>query len=303
MWRLTLMDILIGTSLVAAFLAGIAALLAPCCITVLLPAYFGSIFRTRRKVFLMTFIFFLGVLTVFIPLGLGFAALGSFFSRYHRIIFTLAGIFFLALGALILSGKKFAMPFTVHPKLKGHNAVSVFVLGIFSGIATTCCAPVLAGVLALSVLPGSILWGMAYTLAYVLGMVSPLFIFALMLDSSTLVQRLMHATQPSPIRVFGRVIEIGIAELVAGITFFIVGALTMMWAFMNETTSHSDFQVDVNIAFAQFQQWLGGVIGFMPGFIWVLIVIGVIAFIVRTAMRQLTQEDSSPSQNCHENTK
>jgi len=297
------MDILIGTSLVAAFLAGIAALLAPCCITVLLPAYFGSIFRTRRKVFLMTFIFFLGVLTVFIPLGLGFSALGQFFSRYHRIIFTLAGIFFLALGTLILSGKKIAMPFTVHPKLKGHNAASVFVLGIFSGIATTCCAPVLAGVLALSVLPGSVIWGLAYTLAYVLGMVSPLFVFALMIDSSKLVQRLMEATQPSALRIFGRTIAIGIAELVAGVTFLIVGVLTVVWAFMNETARHSDLQVDINITLAKFQQWLGGNIGAVPWFVWVLLVLGIVAFIVRIAARQFAQENSLPTSHCHEENK
>ncbi|KKT96799.1 MAG: Cytochrome c biogenesis protein transmembrane region, partial [Parcubacteria group bacterium GW2011_GWA2_45_15] len=30
------MDVLVGTSLVAAFVAGVAALFAPCCITVLL---------------------------------------------------------------------------------------------------------------------------------------------------------------------------------------------------------------------------------------------------------------------------
>ena len=56
------MELLISTSLIAAFVAGIAALFAPCCVTVLLPSYFGSIFETRRKVFLMTFIFFLGIL-------------------------------------------------------------------------------------------------------------------------------------------------------------------------------------------------------------------------------------------------
>src|SRR3989344_2347675 len=70
-------------SLITAFIAGIAALFAPCCITVLLPSYLGSIFREKRKVFLMTFVFFLGLLAVFLPLGMGAAGLGKLFSRYH----------------------------------------------------------------------------------------------------------------------------------------------------------------------------------------------------------------------------
>ncbi|KKT78169.1 MAG: Cytochrome c biogenesis protein transmembrane region, partial [Candidatus Giovannonibacteria bacterium GW2011_GWC2_44_8] len=77
------METLIIASLITAFIAGIAALFAPCCITVLLPSYLGSIFREKRKVFLMTFVFFLGLLAVFLPLGMGAAGLGKLFSRYH----------------------------------------------------------------------------------------------------------------------------------------------------------------------------------------------------------------------------
>ena len=77
---------------------------------------------------------------------------------------------------MLLLGRHFSLPFQVNPTLKNHHPFSVFTLGIFSGIATTCCAPVLAGVLALSVLPGSVFWGMMYTLSYVLGMVAPCFL-------------------------------------------------------------------------------------------------------------------------------
>src|SRR3989338_2674094 len=172
------MELLLSASIIAAFIAGVAALFAPCCITVLLPSYFASIFRERRKVFLMTFIFFLGIIAVFLPIGLGAAALGKFFSRYHNVIFGVGGSFLTVLGAVILTGKHLALPWQVHPALKKHNAVSVFTLGVFSGIATTCCAPVLAGVLVLSALPGSIFWGSVYTLSYVFGMVAPLFLIS-----------------------------------------------------------------------------------------------------------------------------
>ena len=153
-----------------------AALFAPCCITVLLPSYLASIFRQKTKVFFMTFVFFLGVFLVFLPLGLGFGAIGRLFTQLHDWIYFFGGIFLMGLGASILLGWHFMMPFHVSPKFKNHNIPSIFALGVFSGLATTCCAPVLAGVLALSVLPGSIFWGAMYSFVYVLGMVLPLFV-------------------------------------------------------------------------------------------------------------------------------
>src|SRR3989344_375479 len=183
-------EILIVASLIAAFIAGIAALFAPCCITVLLPAYLGSIFRQKRTVMLMTFVFFIGLLVVFLPLGLGMAWLGTLFSQNHDLIFSIGGIFLLILGASILLGYHFSLPHTIHSKVKVKGAFSVFILGIFSGVATLCCAPVLAGVLALSILPGSIFFGGLYALVYVLGMVAPLFLIAFFLDKSDFSQKL-----------------------------------------------------------------------------------------------------------------
>ena len=49
-------SILLQTSLIAAFVAGIVALFAPCCISFLLPAYLGNVFKEKEKVVLMTLI-------------------------------------------------------------------------------------------------------------------------------------------------------------------------------------------------------------------------------------------------------
>ena len=179
------METLVGTSLIAAFVAGIAALFAPCCITVLLPSYLGNIFKEKYKIFFMTFVFFLGVLTVFLPIGLGASFLAQAFSKYHNVIFTVGGIFLVMLGITMLLGKKFTAPTSVRDGMKRHVS-SIYVLGIFSAIATTCCAPVLAGVLTLGVASGTIVWGALYTLAYVVGMTLPLFIIAAFLDKANL---------------------------------------------------------------------------------------------------------------------
>src|SRR3989344_2456409 len=183
------MELVAAASLVTAFIAGMAALFAPCCIGVLLPAYLASVFRTKTKIFLMTFVYFLGILTIFLPLGLGAAALSSFFTDNHRLFFTLGGAFMLLLGIALLLGKSFMLPIHVHPKLEKHDFGSIYVLGLFSGVATTCCAPVLAGVIALSALPGSLWLGGLYALTFVVGMVVPLFIVAVLADKSNVIKR------------------------------------------------------------------------------------------------------------------
>src|SRR3989344_2342206 len=189
------MEILVGTSLVAAFVAGVAALFAPCCITVLLPSYLGSVFREKYKIFFMTFIFFLGVATVFLPI---------------------------VLGLMMLLGKKFATPTSVRDGMKRHVS-SVYVLGIFSAIATTCCAPVLAGVLTLSVASGTMVWGALYTLAYVVGMTLPLFIIAAFLDKANLTERFTNAKKTVAMRIGSFSWRITVSELISGLIFLLMG--------------------------------------------------------------------------------
>src|SRR3989304_4818309 len=160
------MDLLVSASFIASFFAGVAALFAPCCITVLLPTYLGSVFKQKSTVFLIPFIYFLGLLTIFLPIGLGVSFLSSLFREYHNTIFWLGGIFLTMLGIFLVLGRQFSFPFSLHPELKRYDLGSVYVLGVFSAIATTCCAPVLAGVVAFSALPGSVLLGGLYSLAY-----------------------------------------------------------------------------------------------------------------------------------------
>lgn len=45
------MELFFTASLLAAFIAGIAALFAPCYISALLPSYFASIFREKKEDF------------------------------------------------------------------------------------------------------------------------------------------------------------------------------------------------------------------------------------------------------------
>ncbi len=290
------MELLLGASIIAAFIAGVAALFAPCCITVLLPAYFASIFRERYKVFLMTFVFFLGILAVFLPIGLGAAALGQFFSQYHNAIFGIGGAFLVALGLILLTGKHFSLPFRVNPSLKKHNAFSVFVLGAFSGVATVCCAPVLAGVLALAALPGSVVWGGIYTLSYVFGMVAPLFFLSLVMDKTGVTQKLSNTFQRRvEYSVGSKKFNIAVSEAISGAVFLVMGALILYLALTNRLFVHSEYQLNINIFLAKTLNSASSFVKVVPEYVWAILLVGAVAFIVKMAVNQFRREAGVPS--------
>ncbi len=280
------MELLVSASFIAAFVAGVAALFAPCCVTVLLPTYLASVFSQRLAVFLMTFVYFLGLLTVFLPIGLGAVALTLIFSTYHNIIFSLGAIFLILLGTTLLLGMQFSFPFSVHPQLKKASIGSVFTLGIFSGIATTCCAPVLAGVLALAALPGSFLLCGAYTLAYVLGMVVPLFIIAAALDRFNFTKKFFAFRKTVGYSIFGRKIRLTLSNLISGAMFLILGIFVLYLSLTGNLVSHASYQISINIYLTKFIQFIGGYTKVIPEPIWALIFLGIFILITKIAFGQ-----------------
>jgi len=284
------MEILVGTSLIAAFIAGVAALFAPCCVGVLLPSYLGNVFKVRYKVFFMTFVFFLGILTVFLPIGLGASFLAQLFSRYHNIIFSIGGIFLIGLGISMFFGKKFSTPTAVRDGFKKYVS-SVYVLGIFSAIATTCCAPVLAGVLTLSVASGTIVWGAIYTLAYVVGMTLPLFIIAVFLDKYNLTEKLTKVGKTVGLRIGSFRWQITISELVSSVVFLGMGIYITYLAFHNKLYSHSDYQLDMNITSAKFLTYINGFVRLIPEYVWALLFLGLVSYLTYAFIKQFKNHE------------
>src|SRR3972149_1024081 len=280
------MELLISASFIASFFAGIAALFAPCCITVLLPTYFASIFKQKSTVFLMTFVYFLGILSIFLPIGLGVSFLTQLFSQYHDTIFLIGGIFLIFLGMTLLLGQQMSLPFSVHPKLKGQDFVSVYVLGVFSAVATTCCAPVLAGVLTLSALPGSVFLGGVYTLAYVLGMVLPLFIIAFTLDKADFTKKFFAFRRKISYTFLGQKIQQTLANLFSGLIFAALGIIIIYLAKTSQLTSHSSYQIALNIYLTKFIEFIGQFTKFIPETAWAIIVIAIVVFITYIAIKQ-----------------
>lgn len=223
-------DILLGSSVLGGFIGGFLALLAPCCITVLLPSYFAATFKNVGTLLRMTFLFGAGIAVVILPIALGLAALGQLFSRYHTILFLIGGIFLLVLGVMTLRGRGFELPFMRAPSFEGRPGASVFALGVFSGAASSCCAPVLIGVLTLTALTTSFPGAVAVALAYVFGMVFPLFLIALVGDRfGWTTSRLVRGTT-FRFSLAGRPVEIHSTNLIGGLLFLGMGVFILFLA-------------------------------------------------------------------------
>src|SRR5713226_2428709 len=99
-------DLLIGGTLLTSFLAGVVALFAPCCISVMLPAYFATSFRRRRALVSMTVVFAAGVATVILPIAFGASWITSFVLERHTVVYLMGAVFMVALGIATLFGWK-----------------------------------------------------------------------------------------------------------------------------------------------------------------------------------------------------
>lgn len=280
------MNGLIEASIITSFIAGVAALFAPCCIGVLLPTYLGSIFRQKTMIFFMTFIYFLGLLTVFLPIGLGVSFVSVALREYHTTIFLLGAMFMIALGLFLLAGKQFSLPSPVHPQFSRYNVPSVFILGIFSAIATTCCAPVLAGVLAVSSLSGSLILGGLYTLSYVLGMALPLFLIAAFIDKTNMTNKLRIFRRSVNVRLFGIRWSVFISSLIAGLTFVLFGSYVFSLGVTNQLAMQNTYQITVNMYIAQLTKFIGTYTNIIPEPIWAVVFVIILGVIIAQAMKQ-----------------
>jgi cytochrome c biogenesis protein CcdA len=223
--------LLFETSVVAAFLGGMIALAAPCCVTFLLPAYLASAFRARYALLAMTLVFAAGVAVVLLPITLGVAVLSRLTAEYHSEVFLLGGLLLVILGVWSLAGKNFAMPIHRGPLADRPTVMSVFSLGVFSGAASSCCAPVLAGVLTLSAISSSLPQATGLGLAYVAGMVSPLVVIALLWEKFNLSNNVIVRGRPVTLG-FGELKwRIHSTNLLAGVLFVAVGVFVIASTF------------------------------------------------------------------------
>lgn len=294
-------SIFFGGSAIAAFMAGVIALFAPCCISVMLPAYFANSFRNRGVLVGMTLLFAAGIATVILPLAMGASVLRQLFVTQHTLVFATAGLLMLAMGIYTLCGGQMHLPMPGRRAGGQKGILSVYSLGVFSGVASSCCAPVLAGVVALSSVAQSFGVALGLGVAYVFGMAAPLFLISVLWDRfdwrSSWVFRQRQFTWR--IGAFRRTIS-G-SSLASGLLLAVMGVVTV-WVGLayDAMPATSDWQVRVTFWLQQVGQGVTNGLSFLPNWASILILFGVAGLLVWRAIGQLGGSSDSTEPDVHE---
>lgn len=260
-------DLLTTGSVLAAFLAGGVALFAPCCIVFLAPSYLAIAIKNRRwRLLPLTFVFAAGLAAVLVPITLGMSLLAGAIAHYHRLLYSAGGILMLILAAWSLTGRMWSLPsFLRAPDTRRGDSASFFALGVFSGVASACCAPVLVGVMTLSALSGSALGGATLGLAYVFGMVFPLLVMALLWDRFDLGERRYLQARPVALALpRGRRVHTNTINIGVGITFAVMGGFVLYLAGAQQMTGGPGFQVAIGTGLAAVFRQLAILTGPVP---------------------------------------
>ncbi|MCK6210317.1 cytochrome c biogenesis CcdA family protein [Georgenia sp. EYE_87] len=249
-------ELLATGSVLAAFFAGGVALFAPCCIVFLAPSYLAGAVKNRLwRLLPLTFVFAAGLALVLVPITLGVSMIAGAINQYHAQLYWAGGLLMIALAVLSLSGRMWSLPsFLRAPDTSRGDTASFFALGVFSGIASSCCAPVLAGVMALSALSGSAAGGVVLGLAYVFGMVFPLFVMALVWDRTRLGERTLFRARLVKLRLGSRVLVTSTVNLAVAIGFTVMGVWVITLAGSGTMTGGTAMQTAVG-------EWLADVLG------------------------------------------
>lgn len=284
--------IFFGGSVVAAVIAGSVSLFAPCCISIMLPAYLSTAFQNRRVLVAMTFLFAAGVATVILPIAVGAAFLERLFVTQHTLIYTTAGALLIVLAGYLLLGGRLHLPMPGRRANGRSGPLAVYSLGVFSGVTSSCCAPVLAGVVALSGAAGSFAKAVGLGSAYVFGMVAPLLVISLLWErfdwrSSRLFRPRQISWHVGGFRRTLSATSLASAVLLAvmGVATFVIGVSS------NSMPSGRGWQESLSSTVQHWGSKFTQALSFVPGWVAALVLVAVVALLVRCAIRQLAPNE------------
>ena len=166
-----------------ALAGGALTLLSPCS-ALLLPAFFAYAFAAPSRLLARTAIFFAGLVTFLVPLGLGVGALGGLLVVRRAELTAAAGLLLIVIGLYQLAVGGFSVPGAdrlerLGAGLSGDSVLSTYLLGVVYGFGGFCAGPILGGVLTIAATAGGAGAGAALLALYALGMALPLFLLAL----------------------------------------------------------------------------------------------------------------------------
>ncbi|GAA4098054.1 cytochrome c biogenesis CcdA family protein [Actinomadura miaoliensis] len=236
----------------AAFLGGVLALVSPCS-AVLLPAFFAYSFAAPVRLLARTGVFYAGLATTLVPLGVAGSAAARLFNGHRGLLVTAGGVIVIALGLAQILGLGFASGRAQEAagRLRPVSAVSTYLLGTVYGLAGFCAGPILGAILTVAAVEGDPLYGGVLLAVYALGMALPLFVLALLWDRFDLGRRRWLRGRPftvGPLRLHT-------TSLASGLLFVAVGGLFL--AFEGTAALPSPLGPDREVALEQWAQRMG----------------------------------------------
>jgi len=217
---------------------------------------------------------------------LGVSLIAGTIAHYHEPLYYAGGVLMLALAVFTLSGRMVSLPnFVRAPDTSRGDSASFFALGVFSGLASSCCAPVLVGVMTLSALSGSPVGGVILGLSYVFGMAFPLFVMALLWDRFHLGERKFLKARPVRLHLGGHILATNTVNLVVAAAFTVMGLFVMYLAGSGKMTSGGGFQVAFGKRLASTFGWVEKITAPIPEAFLGLVVLALAAVFVYATLR------------------
>jgi cytochrome c-type biogenesis protein len=169
---------------IAAFFGGGLALLSPCS-ALLVPAFFASTVGANLRLLVHGFVFYIGLIIILVPFGLGIGAVGTLLTSHHGLVVAITSIIMVLLGILQIFGFGFDLSRLLPGVSKLQQKSSQFsgylrtlILGAVGGVAGFCAGPILGAILTLAFAKQNT-WSAGILLAiYSAGMVIPLIAIA-----------------------------------------------------------------------------------------------------------------------------
>lgn len=217
-------------SLIAAFFGGFLSFLAPCG-AIILPSFLLYSFKERKNLLKASFIFWMGFLLIFIPLGMGISFLIRPLIVYRQEFIWTAGLILIFLGILSFFGKGLSVPSLGFIKLKrgGRDVISLLFLGItFSFALIGCFAPVLGSIITLASVTPTSIHAFLLLFVYSIGLIFPLFILAFFADKYNFAQSKIIQGKIFKVRFGNKKLKIHSTNLVTAIIFIGMGIFFIM---------------------------------------------------------------------------
>ncbi len=169
-------------SFAVAFAGGVLSILSPCS-ALLLPAFFAVAFTSRARLVGQAVLFYVGLATIFVPLGLSISAIAALFTEQRDLVILAGGALLVGLGLYTLAGGGLVLAPSLTGRLQRvEGPLAAYATGLTYGFAGFCTGPILGAVLTVAGTTGDPVRGSALLATYALGMTLPVFALALVWD-------------------------------------------------------------------------------------------------------------------------